>query len=347
MPEQEHETVLPSDYEYLFVARHGKVEDLAPVRAVARRLVETLKELEASPTRPSVATVEHADTEASRRTAEVFAEALRVPVQVGEVALSPTRFPVFEPGEAARELVDARRQIDERLKGGAEPFLLVGHQPAIDWLLCEWVDWGNQPVALASAELACLARAGADKPWHLWWVLTPTEAAAIEPLRQKIVSKMTVLSVLAGFTLAVTGALLIDLPDSTGPRLVAGAAATLFAVAASGYICVLLAYDELLMPHRFWHAGPARQKSDGPLTGHASRPPSSAGIVLYQHMVSLWTWVVRALQLSGVGVALLALAKVWPNGLLPCAAVVVVSACVAWATRDWWRRHRPRFGPQD
>jgi hypothetical protein len=86
-----------SDYEYLLVARHGRVDELASVRKVARRLVETLDELEGSPTPATVNAVEHADTEASRRTAEVFAEELGVRAQMGEVALGPDRFPAFSP----------------------------------------------------------------------------------------------------------------------------------------------------------------------------------------------------------------------------------------------------------
>jgi len=52
-------------------------------------------------------------------------------------------------------------------------------------------------------------------------MLTPSASAAIEPLRQKISSKMTVLSVLAGFSLAVIGTVLVALPDDTVPRLLA------------------------------------------------------------------------------------------------------------------------------
>lgn len=184
--------------------------------------------------------------------------------------------------------------------------LLVGHQPAIDWLLADHRVDGA--VALAAAEVACLAHpANADDAkWHLWWMLTPSESAAIEPLRQKISSKMTVLSVLAGFSLAVIGVVLVALPDDTVPRLLAAGATTCFASAAAMYVYVLLAYDELMMPHRFWREErrslPGRTPSS---PGPVARPPSSAGIFPYQHMVALWRWAMAALVLPGVGVVLL------------------------------------------
>jgi hypothetical protein len=49
------------------------------------------------------------------------------------------------------------------------------------------VDCGTQPLALAPAELICPARRREPAGrWHLWWVLTRSGEAAIEPLRAKV-----------------------------------------------------------------------------------------------------------------------------------------------------------------
>jgi hypothetical protein len=338
-------------FEYLLVVRHGRVDDLAPVEEVARKLVETLDELLASSSRLSVGAVEHACTEASRATADVFAQKLGLRARAGPVALGPEAFPPYAPADAAAAVIEARSTINERIEEEGRPWLMVGHEPAIDWLLHDWVDWGKRPLALAPAELACLSRVrGAGGLWHLWWVLTPSAAAAIEPLREKISSKMTVLSVLAGFSLAVAGAVLIDLPkpESPGPRLLAGASAACFLTAATGYVCVLLALDQLMMPSRFWHAGAPSKDPSGPRQGgNVVRPPSSAGLVLYQQMTSLWAWVVRALLLSGVGIGLLALSQAWRNGPIACGGVVAAWVGVAVAIQRWWSSNEPRLGTED
>lgn len=256
--------------------------------------------------------------------------------------------------------------------------LLVGHQPAIDWLLDGCLARGTVPPALASAEIACLARktrnrkpeAGngernvMSKPpwrhrsarWHLWWILTPSKAAAIEQLRTKLTSKMVVLGVLAGFTLAATATILVTLPPhGTARRLLAGTSVGCLSLSAGIYICVLLAYDELMMPARFWRARRFRTHSlgalrervagrPGPLVqGPVVRPPSSAGVVIFQNMVALWRWVIRALILSGAGVLLLAFSEFWSRRLW----VGVVGATMAFSLAVWWLTLRPRVGSED
>jgi hypothetical protein len=157
-----------------------------------------------------------------------------------------------------------------------------------------------------------------------------------------------VLSVLAGFTLAATAAVLIDLAEKPVPRALGGAAAACLAVAAATYLCVLLAYDELVMPPRFWHAGAPPATTPGPLDlDVVARPPSSAGLVVYQRMVALWKWVIIALCLSGAAIALLALSKVWDNGPGTRGIVIAVAYGVGIAITWWWRTHRPRLGTED
>jgi hypothetical protein len=332
-----------SEYEFLLVARHGRIDDLGPVRKVASRLRDTLTELQSSPTPLKVTAVEDAGTPETRATADVFAEALGLIARPAKVKLSIDRFPPFHPAEAQENLAQARADIP--VAGDSAAVLLVGHEPAIDWLLAGWVD---RPVALATGEVACLARRPRDEKWHLWWVLTPPGAAEIEALRAKISSKMTVLSLFAGFTLAATAAVLSDLEEKTVPRALGGSASACLALAAATYVCVLLAYDELMMPPRFWHAAAPSQTTPGPLDHDVlARPPSSAGLILYERMTALWGWVIGALWLSGAAVALLALSKVWENGPGARGVVIAVADGVALAIGWWWRKHRPRLGTED
>lgn len=332
-------------YQYLLIARHGRIADLEPVQEVARRLADTLKELSDSHWPVCVTAVEHADTGECRATADVYATALQRSSRAG-INLGPEEFPPYAPEKARDQVERHQKLINERLGNREAAIFIVGHEPAIDWLLCEWVD---RPVALASAEIVCLARAaGSLGKWHLWWVLTPSKAAEIEPLRQKIGSKMTVLSVLAGFTLAVTVAVLVDLPADTGPRLLGGGAAACFFLAAATYVCALLAYDELMMPPRFWRTeGPSEMAPDPLSRRVVARPPSSAGIVLYQHMVSLWSGVIAALAVSGLGIVLLALSDVWVNGALAFVAVAAASLTVGGLIALWWFKGKPRVGTED
>jgi hypothetical protein len=86
------------------------------------------------------------------------------------------------------------------------------------------------------------------RPWRLWWVLTPNGSRGIDDLRSKIASKMTVLSVLAGFSTAIVAQILTQLPEGSPERGIAAGAAALFAVVAVVLIRGLLAYDRLMIP---------------------------------------------------------------------------------------------------
>ena len=224
-----------------------------------------------------MAAVEHAGTEASRLTAEVYARELEISPSASDVPLTPDAecFPPYAPQTAREQIAPTRRHIEERLELERPAILLVGHEPAIGWLL----DGIDQPISLVAGEVVCLAREASTRDeWHVWWMLTPSKAAAIDQLREKIESKMTLLSVLAGFTLAVTGQVLIDLPKETGPRLLASGAAVCFVVAAATYFCTLLAYDQLMMPPRFWRGGAPAATPRGPLgPGRGSAPAELRG----------------------------------------------------------------------
>jgi hypothetical protein len=295
-----------------------------------------------------VAAVEHAGTEASRLTAEVYARELEISPSASDVPLTPDAecFPPYAPQTAREQIAPTRRHIEERLELERPAILLVGHEPAIGWLLDGWID---QPISLVAGEVVCLAREASTRDeWHVWWMLTPSKAAAIDQLREKIESKMTLLSVLAGFTLAVTGQVLIDLPKETGPRLLASGAAVCFVVAAATYFCTLLAYDQLMMPPRFWRGGAPAATPRGPLgPGVVARPPSSAGIVLFQQMTAVWKWVIGALVITGAGVVLLGLSKAWTNGAAASLAVVGAAGVIAAGIAVCWSKVRPRLGTED
>jgi hypothetical protein len=346
------------DYELLLIGRHGQLSDLETVQEVAGSLAQTLRELKDSAWPIAVTVVGHADTPESRATAEVYAEVLKVRHGAGSnIALGLHEFPPYRRRAAAQKVARTQESIDGRLAAerkrprfdrndaATRAILLVGHQPAIDWLLDGCLARGTVLPALASAEVACLARRvrdrdttpttsnGTAKPpwrdraarWHLWWILTPSKAAAIEQLRTKLTSKMVVLGVLAGFTLAATATVLVTLPDEAAPRVLAGISAACLLLSAGLYVFVLLAYDELMMPARFWRArrfGALRFSAlreslggrGGPLgRGPVARPPSSAGIVIFQHMVALWRWVIVGLVVSGAGIVLLALSEFWAH----------------------------------
>ena len=106
--------------------------------------------------------------------------------------------------------VQIERYFDQlEAEGSARRALLVvGNEPALDWLMDRWT---NKPVALDRAELVCLVRAhGArwwqgrrpngfrmlqlPRQWHMWWALTSGSGESIEALGVKIQSKMVVLT---------------------------------------------------------------------------------------------------------------------------------------------------------
>jgi hypothetical protein len=143
---------------------------------------------------------------------------------------------------------------------------------------------------------------------------------AIEALRQKVQSKMTVVGVLAGFTASMLTTVAVSLagPDveQVMDRVLLQVASVLFAAATGLLVLALLAYDRLMMPQRFWLTGRPRARStwcsplkigrrrdvlDPVRCWPVARPPSSAGWVLYQQSLWLWKWVMWALALVGAG----------------------------------------------
>jgi hypothetical protein len=346
-PSDRHDNQNP---EILLVIRHGKRgQDLADVAAVARRLDETIPDLPFTIQRWAIC---HANTAPTATTAVIFKArlpALGEPEEISctKLRLGPPQFPSYSLPDNAIEnrVTELWGEVDCLFSPGQEGCLpgnpldmlvLVGHQPAIDWFLDGRVD---EDVAVALGEVAALIRRrGTRGRWHLWWVITPESQNALSGLREKIQSKMTVLAVLAGFSTAVLAATAIELAGNAvarpETRLLMLAAIALFFASAVVQIGTLLAYDRLMMPHRFWRTRqPRASRSPGELpTGVVERPPSSAGWVVYQESVRLWRWAVNAFIVAGAGVLVL-LAAVACNDLesvvvAGVAAIIVLLALI-------------------
>jgi hypothetical protein len=349
--------------EFLLIVRHDKADQGAQMEQVAEALRDLLEELPA-PWRIRIGAVEHAGSPQTIRSAE------RVSARVGiapqnaphERALGPPRLGSFTPpGEARASVQETGRKVTEVLdklrEVGFNALMLVGHQPAVDWFLGELLPQRTS-VPLTYGEVACLCRDREQHDrWRLWWVLTPDGAPVIGDLREKVSSKMTVVSVLAGFSAAIAVQVLTQLPDRGAERWLACAAALLFGVAAVLFVGALVAYDQLMMPTRFWQARlprrsrllrPAAPAGSGPLDANVvRRPPSSAAWVLFQHAVRTWNGVVAALWIALVATIVLAVASVWPQTawevvLFTAGGLVVVGAAAAWIL---WGM--PRLGSED
>ena len=369
--------------EYLLIARHGRSRDRNDVREVAGALKKTLEELDGGREIQLFSVAYGVSDPQCRLAAAIYSSALNLRLRPCHIALDPDHFSAYRREKAAENIRKTEIGIERRLqKEPQRALLVIGHEPAIDWLLDDWVD--DKPIHLAHAELVCLGRErrqqaekghdgqraeesqaaeNCEEPqtehergdgcwerrgWRLLWMLTPTAESAIEPLRAKLASKMTVLGVLAGFTLAVTAGVLDQLPTKVVPRALAGGAVTCFACAAAIYVCVLLAYDDLMMPPRFWRGSLASKwHARGVNRKVVRRPPSSAGIVIYQHMISLWHWVVWALGVSWVGIVLLALSEVWVNGIPTFLVVAFMGVGLGVVIVIWRLIHKPDNGTED
>jgi hypothetical protein len=314
------------------------------------------------------------------------------------LGLGPKHITAYQDHRGAREAVCATwTAVEQHLEDHrrhdckVNALMLVGNQPAVDWFLAgkrhcspagkpEWllpraIDFG--PISVAPGEIVCLARrAGCSAwPWHLWWVITPSDERVIEALRQKVQSKMMVLSVLAGFMAAMLTTVAVNLagPDvganRPGDRALLLAAVGFFSLATVVLVIALLAYDRLMMPQRFWGIVRSRGGTNPLRSGPVARPPSSAGWVLYQHSVKIWQRVILALVLAGMGTVLVigSTARVcgekdgygksiWPDTSLPCPTesvdwemygVGVIFVLILFVGFLAWRNIWPELGTED
>jgi hypothetical protein len=118
-------------------------------------------------------------------------------------------------------------------------------------------------------------------------------------LRQKIASKMTVATFLAGFTFAALLELLKDRSHFESARTIIPirVAVVSLTLALGLFISAVYMYDRLSMPREFWSYQP-RPGSNGKKTFleklHFKVHPESAMLkdgALYTYMIGVWQWV--------------------------------------------------------
>lgn len=181
------------------------------------------------------------------------------------------------------------------------------------------------------------------------WVLSPSDNRLVDELHAKIKSKMDSAKLLGTF---LTALLVFAARELSGVERspgwypwVAGLALVLLALATAAYFVTMFLYDELLMPVRFW---PSRRPSGRPLPrGFVARPPSSAGWVLYQNMMHVWSNAfIPATLLAGGGAIAVTIALARPHGLWWLAVGVSIGAVVS-VTAVLLRIAKPALGVSD
>ncbi|MBE9003452.1 histidine phosphatase family protein [Nostoc sp. LEGE 12447] len=194
------------------------------------------------------------------------------------------------------KIVNEANQIGEKLSH-LEVVAFVGHEPKISQLLrCLAQD---QRYTLNRAEAVCLEGTYEDflqgKGKFKWCISSDKSSdnndcdKEIEnQLREKVKSKMTVSTFLAGFTFTVLNDFLKE-GNLNIPQIIA----VLFMTAAmSLFVASLYMYDQMLMPKKYWF-------NEVIHTTHSNQ----AHNLLYRYMVRTWYWVFT----PGVAFALIGL----------------------------------------
>lgn len=230
-----------------------------------------------------------APTSAARTTARSIQRGLLPGVGLNEKDwLCPT-VAWTDPERGIRCFADIVANVREKVLRDGNALVVVGHAPQLDWFAHEVL---KRPYALAHAEIVCIAsRRGGwlSRRWRRGWIpwaVSPRDDATRDALLKKIQSKMEIaklFSVVLAFALGV----ILDqdkIRKATGldtADMVLGDVATLlFLVGFALYLATLYAYDQLLMPTRFWTQGRKRAWRAGRWLPR--RPPSSSTLVLYQ-----------------------------------------------------------------
>jgi hypothetical protein len=346
------------------VLRHGRRSQYPVLRETLDALVATLTELGNQQFEvPPIRAVWRADTGHAQWTAARLAESLpRLPQAEVWASLGPPEGPYMSIDGAQEALKTAIDDFFASNAGGQAgcqrtTLVIIGHEPALGWLLDGRVV-GPVPPPLGRAEIACLYRTTKKAKWRVWWVLTPSSAAGIEQLREKVNSKMTSVALLAGFALTVAVETVLrtdDLKHDTWGSATTAAAGALFGLAAVLLVGALLAYDELMMPHRYWSSVrgrrrwlrlPRSHRFDGMRRLTVWRPPSSAGWLIYQESMRIWRRFVHlALALLVLGLGFLTAGAAVPLdqedvavGLVALVFLLIVAVV---------SRHHPSIGVSD
>ncbi len=146
---------------YLVQHAHALPEEVDPERPLSPEGREAASRVAAFLARVGLqpAQIHHSGKTRARQTAEIFAEALRVP----EVVESPGLAPKDDPAIWA-----------ERLGREPRPLMLVGHLPHLARLtgLLLTGDPDRRPVAFRNAGVVCLERSEGGE-WSLLWAVVP------------------------------------------------------------------------------------------------------------------------------------------------------------------------------
>jgi hypothetical protein len=322
----------------LLLCRHSKGGEEPPV-AVAERLRETLDHEGLG-----VAAILHARTTLATTHAQWLAPLLGGPAMRPDERLDPGN-------EASEGLDELTRSI---LGQDGRAVLVIGHMPQLGWIAARML--GNRPLwralldgpapllPLKNAEVAAIVvepEFRGRPAGRLDWTVAPDDAKAIDEVREKIKSKMEVAKLLGGLmSLVLSGVLLAPgRLHELGDRGAVTVAAAAFLIAIGLFLRTMYAYDQLLMPRRFWGEQPGTRRP----RWLVRRPPSSAAWVLYQNMMHIWTFLFTpATAAVLVGLVALAYAALDLSGPATAIVAVVLAAVTAYALRQ-----RPVLGTQD
>jgi phosphohistidine phosphatase SixA len=360
-------------YTHVLLVRHGRTDARAGVResrrrlsdmgardvaAVSRRLAEWLS---LGQDRFDVGSVRHGHYWQVVLTMAILRRAVRAESAgwpEGDVhamdALDPCVFWADQkaPENAARWCSPSESK--DAGNGGQQSrtraLMIIGHEPQLSLISRELLRAPFLPRRFAwrahvtpSAGVSCIRLRGSRwQRGRVLWVIEPESKETAQALRDKIKSKMDVAKVFGAVITFALGILLSQLVDATKRKALENETVVLVALAALGlalvlYVSVLYAYDSLLMPTRFWNASAAQRERSRVVR----RPPSSAGLVLQQNMVRIWTW-----PFTFANILVLVSFGLLAYGAIGVAVTWVVAATSFAGFLAWWTR-RVDFGAQD
>jgi phosphohistidine phosphatase SixA len=217
---------------------------------------------------------------------------------------------------------------------------VVGHEPSISRLLCQMT--GKESRRLDRGEAVWITGKTRDDfvSGNAELVYATRREDFAENLKDKIETKMTVCTFLAGFTIAALVEIIKE-PDAIVKTSRVAAAISLTA-ALGFFVAAVYIYDELSMPREFWSSDTRRKPPGRTLFGHDSRLNDN----LYAHMVRAWRlFFTPAVALSLIGFfALLLFNLRYPHLVMPervavraliggCAASLAIAALMYWRLR--------------
>lgn len=362
----------PTCFVLLMRHRSSRPDGQGDVQAVARRLAETLSELQRpgmEQYRITLSGIWHGDSPIASETTATVRDAIASAYQrdihthaypiFNAMHATPFSGPSFkaEKDEAISAVTTA---LTDALANDSNAVMVIGHQPLLSvlagTLVRRSVPWLTNSIPLARGEVACLAGRSNGEAFHAWrllWTIAPSDEKSTAALRDKITAKMQVAGILGsviatGLVLLLQG--IVDRPGSEPSATTAlhyAAAAALF-VAVWLYLSTVYACDRLLMPTRFW--GEARNPADLPRRPPwlVWRPPGSDAWIIYQNMLHVWRWQfvpATGFLITGIGLLGTALSRPADIGgvLVPIlAAGLLIATLFAYS---WWRR--PHLGVED